>query len=633
MFRVTALGHQGWLVATEGTRVLIDPLLLPRVGGLAACGARVHPARRLDLDAMPPVDAALVTHEHPDHFDPASLDRLDRDIAIYLSAHASVACRRALAELGFRVHLLTPGAGVAIGDLWVMPISPYLIGEPGGNEVDVLPLLLWDWDGDGSFFTSVDVHASEVMMADVRAHIDRPGVWARANNDLDASLHYEWLAPDAGTLEATAQRLARAHAEHFEGWEAPAVTLVNGNGVRFAGDLAWANAHLFPVDPTSLATRLCAHLPLHRFEAALPGVTVVLARGGLAVVEREQPWLRIDETTSGAAHAQDAGDTDRAATQAVHFEPATGRRALAREDWDALRAHLADLARFLFLRNTFRGLYLLVAGRDHPPALRPTFALALRCDDDGARRVWEYDAAACAFVEVACDDPRAHYVAGAELWASDLLAVLRFDLSCNEVLHFGRKRLWNAAAARFRFDVDTELLLFTHPLRRPDLYHALHRRALDAGRADACVGRVRAARAADRPQRAWPSPNRGVPAPPGRPSAAAAGSDGARPLAPVLVEHIAREVERATGGAWRLVEATLLRDAVRARFHTGRVALALEAWHATGGPPRPRYRAAGGIAWAYNCPTPLEPVELRRLEALIDALGDVPARALGAPPR
>lgn len=69
VFAVTALGHQGWLIGTRATRVLIDPVLSPRFSRMATSGASIYPPRSLDLAAFPPIDAVLVSHEHPDHLD------------------------------------------------------------------------------------------------------------------------------------------------------------------------------------------------------------------------------------------------------------------------------------------------------------------------------------------------------------------------------------------------------------------------------------------------------------------------------------------------------------------------------------------------------------------------------------
>src|SRR5262249_48600652 len=104
MFSTTFLGHQGWLFSTATTRLLVDPLLTAHIGHGGVVG-RVYPPRIFDLDAFPAIDAVLLTHEHEDHFDIPSLNRLDRGIPIVLSQRSSGAARAILDEMGFRVLL------------------------------------------------------------------------------------------------------------------------------------------------------------------------------------------------------------------------------------------------------------------------------------------------------------------------------------------------------------------------------------------------------------------------------------------------------------------------------------------------------------------------------------------------
>jgi L-ascorbate metabolism protein UlaG (beta-lactamase superfamily) len=69
--RITWLGHSTVLLHLDGTRVLTDPVLRPRL---------MHLRRTVALperDALADVDAVLVSHLHYDHLDLASLRRLD----------------------------------------------------------------------------------------------------------------------------------------------------------------------------------------------------------------------------------------------------------------------------------------------------------------------------------------------------------------------------------------------------------------------------------------------------------------------------------------------------------------------------------------------------------------------------
>ena len=63
--RLTWLGHASWLVQGEGTSVLVDPALGPRISKVIPRNA----GPGLAVEELPPIDAALVTHNHYDHLD------------------------------------------------------------------------------------------------------------------------------------------------------------------------------------------------------------------------------------------------------------------------------------------------------------------------------------------------------------------------------------------------------------------------------------------------------------------------------------------------------------------------------------------------------------------------------------
>ena len=67
--RVTWLGHSTLLVELDGARVLVDPVWGERVSPWTRVGpARFH-VPPLPLDALPPLDAVVISHDHYDHLD------------------------------------------------------------------------------------------------------------------------------------------------------------------------------------------------------------------------------------------------------------------------------------------------------------------------------------------------------------------------------------------------------------------------------------------------------------------------------------------------------------------------------------------------------------------------------------
>jgi L-ascorbate metabolism protein UlaG (beta-lactamase superfamily) len=74
--RLTWLGHATALVELEGRRVLFDPVWSSRCSPSALIGPRRLHRVPLPLDALPPLDAVVISHDHYDHLDMATIRRL-----------------------------------------------------------------------------------------------------------------------------------------------------------------------------------------------------------------------------------------------------------------------------------------------------------------------------------------------------------------------------------------------------------------------------------------------------------------------------------------------------------------------------------------------------------------------------
>ena len=155
MFSATFVGHQGWLFSADLTQLLVDPLLTESFGHGGVVG-KVFPPRKIDFAAFPALTAVLLTHEHEDHFDIPSLNRLNRGIPILLSHRSSTAARRILAQMGFEVILVKAGQTLQLGALEIFLFSPDHVAFPASDEWDVLQYLVRDRARAGSFFSYVD---------------------------------------------------------------------------------------------------------------------------------------------------------------------------------------------------------------------------------------------------------------------------------------------------------------------------------------------------------------------------------------------------------------------------------------------------------------------------------------------
>ena len=74
--RVTSIGHATHLVQTRGLNILIDPVWSDRASPFRFAGPKRVSAPGVTLDALPALDAILITHNHYDHLDLATLERL-----------------------------------------------------------------------------------------------------------------------------------------------------------------------------------------------------------------------------------------------------------------------------------------------------------------------------------------------------------------------------------------------------------------------------------------------------------------------------------------------------------------------------------------------------------------------------
>ncbi|HVR39018.1 MAG TPA: MBL fold metallo-hydrolase, partial [Thermoanaerobaculia bacterium] len=74
--RITWINHATMLVQMDGVNVLTDPIWSDRCSPVSFAGPKRHRAPGIRFDDLPPLDAVLVSHNHYDHLDVATLRRL-----------------------------------------------------------------------------------------------------------------------------------------------------------------------------------------------------------------------------------------------------------------------------------------------------------------------------------------------------------------------------------------------------------------------------------------------------------------------------------------------------------------------------------------------------------------------------
>jgi L-ascorbate metabolism protein UlaG (beta-lactamase superfamily) len=106
--RLTYVGHATVVIDMDGTRLITDPVLRPRV-------AHLRRADPVDVAVAAGVDGVLISHAHMDHLDPASLALLEGEPTIVVPRGAGRFVRR-------RPRVVEVGEGdeVEIGALTVL---------------------------------------------------------------------------------------------------------------------------------------------------------------------------------------------------------------------------------------------------------------------------------------------------------------------------------------------------------------------------------------------------------------------------------------------------------------------------------------------------------------------------------
>jgi hypothetical protein len=416
------LGVGGWLVQSNETCVLVDPLLRERFGRTTG-GFKyppIWPPRRFTFERFPTVSAVIISHEHEDHFDIESLHWLDRRIRIYLSGRSSVAPSIVLKEMGFEVFLLEAGRRYRFGSLELFPLTPDHAKMSNSDEWDCLSLLFRDIEQGGAFFTSVDVVPTGQMLQIIRREITTGWLLSFRDGKLSWTSQSYLEQMLFGNAHAPINGLATDDLENCLENESGA-WLMSGQSVTVTGNQI-------------LRTESCKTF--------------------LSTLERDHwPPPPITQTVSDG------------------YGPITGRREITKREMAELVDYLVELARHLYGGGLFRKL--LSFSSETLGVKKPSLLLLLIADEASTYIAFEYDYCACKFRSVRSENPPEEYVCGIECWATDLLEVMRGHLE-PRALMIGHSRHWTSG----RIAPDpflAALIPFAHPLRQPEKRLAVYR--------------------------------------------------------------------------------------------------------------------------------------------------------------
>lgn len=159
----TYVGHATVLLDLDGTRLLTDPVLRPRIGPLVRHGPLPPPHVTAGIDAV------LISHLHHDHVDLGSLRRLGGDVPMLVPPGSRAFFERS----GFRdVTELAPGESSRIGNLTVRAVEADHDGgrRRGARDVQPIGFLLEGsrsvyFAGDTDLFAGMESLASDLDLA------------------------------------------------------------------------------------------------------------------------------------------------------------------------------------------------------------------------------------------------------------------------------------------------------------------------------------------------------------------------------------------------------------------------------------------------------------------------------------
>ncbi len=122
--RLTMVGHSSMLVQMAGLNILTDPVWSERVSPLAFAGPKRVNAPGIAFADLPPIDVVLVSHNHYDHLDLATLARLKKahDPLVLTPLGNDAIIRTAVP--GMRVSVHDWGERVQVGADAVVHIEP-----------------------------------------------------------------------------------------------------------------------------------------------------------------------------------------------------------------------------------------------------------------------------------------------------------------------------------------------------------------------------------------------------------------------------------------------------------------------------------------------------------------------------
>ncbi len=254
---VTAVGHATLLIQIAGRNILTDPLWSERASPSQLVGPRRVTAPGIAFDKLPPIDTVLLSHNHYDHLDIATLRRL---VAVHRPLIVTPLGNDAI------VRRAVPAARIATGD-WG---DRFELG--GGAEVHIVPAQHWSARGIGDRRMAL---WGGFMLRSGGTQVYFAGDTGYGDGAIFRAMHRRYGAPDLALIPigAYAPRWFMA-AQHVDPEEA--VRIMLDMEAKRAIGIHWGTFQLTDEARDAPLIALQESLAKHgidpvRFQAAIPG--------------------------------------------------------------------------------------------------------------------------------------------------------------------------------------------------------------------------------------------------------------------------------------------------------------------------------------------------------------------------
>ena len=101
MFDLTYIGHAGWLIKNKDCKILCDPWLNPAGAFFSAWFPFPDNSQLFSSELIADLDLVYISHSHQDHYDPWTLNQIDKTTTILIPKFKDGILRNKIKNLGF----------------------------------------------------------------------------------------------------------------------------------------------------------------------------------------------------------------------------------------------------------------------------------------------------------------------------------------------------------------------------------------------------------------------------------------------------------------------------------------------------------------------------------------------------